>query len=299
VKKEKIIIIKKLISVVIPTHKRPEKLKCAIKSVLDQNYEFCEILVVNDDIIDEPVLQVINQFKDSRIKYLTNNRKKGPCGARNTGIINSKGDIIAFLDDDDIWLPERLNEINEVFLKHNVTGLLTGYIRSYKTKTKNVYLKNHKNFLEKYLADKFSLVCGSNLVLNKKIIKEIGLFDEELIRQEDTEYMVRYLSYYPVHIIKKPLLIVYVNESKPSPDLTIKTRKQFLIKIQNIIDDLDKRYKRIFYSNHYRRLALLYMQKGDTNSAIIYIKRAIKYQFFSPRKDVKLLLGFLKNAFKI
>ena len=182
---------KSLISVVIPTYRRSEKLKLAIKSILDQNYSVFEILVVNDDHKDESVQKVIDKLCDNRIKYFTNKRTKGPCGARNTGILNAKGEIVAFLDDDDLWLPDRMNEINKVFLKPNVTGVVSEYKTIYKNKVKDVLLRNHDKVLENYLIDKFSLVCGSNLVLSSEVINKIGLFDEELIRQEDTEYMVR------------------------------------------------------------------------------------------------------------
>ena len=96
------------ISVVIPTYNRPDTLKRAITSVLSQTCTDFEIIIVNDSHQERPVWDIINHFADERIRYFRNERSKGGNGARNTGIIKSKGEYIAFLDDDDEWLPDKL-----------------------------------------------------------------------------------------------------------------------------------------------------------------------------------------------
>ena len=85
-----------------------------------------------------------------------------------------------------------------------------------------------------------------------------------------------------------------MHEYKPDPDLTIETRTKFLLKIQSIVNNLDKKHKNKFYSNHYRRIGILYLQKGNIKSAFSFINKAMKYELFSPRKDLKFLLGVLK-----
>lgn len=282
-------------SVIIPTYRRPDELKKTLIGVLNQSHTNFEILVVNDDLNDDRIESIILDLNDERVRYLTNERKKGPCGARNTGILASKGEIIAFLDDDDDWFLNRLSELNKEFAIPNVNGVITGYRLRLKRKIKNVNLKLKDNILENYLADNFSLGSGSNFAIRSSCVKKIGIFDENLLRQEDTEYFVRFLSKYAVNIITKPLFTVNYNYKKPAPNITVKTRNEFLQKNLGIINTLSTEYKKMFYSNHFRRLALLYLQMDDKNSAFINLKKARDYKFISIRKDVKFVLLLIKN----
>src|SRR5581483_7703419 len=95
------------VSVVVSTHNRAELLHAAIASVLSQSFQDFEILVVDDHSQDHTA-QVVQRFRDGRIKYLRHETRRGGAAARNTGIQNSSGEYIAFLDDDDEWLPEKL-----------------------------------------------------------------------------------------------------------------------------------------------------------------------------------------------
>src|SRR5688572_26839751 len=95
------------VSVVIPTHNRPLMLRRAIDSVLAQTYQDFEIIVV-DDGLRERSDNVVKLFEDDRIRYISHEQEHGAPAARNTGIKNSNGELIAFLDDDDEWLPQKL-----------------------------------------------------------------------------------------------------------------------------------------------------------------------------------------------
>jgi len=97
------------VSVVIPTCNRPDLLPRAIKSVLAQTYQDFEIIVV-DDGREKSSENVVAGIGDARLKYIKQTDKKGGSAARNTGIKAAAGDFIAFLDDDDEWLPEKLDK---------------------------------------------------------------------------------------------------------------------------------------------------------------------------------------------
>src|SRR5215471_7855638 len=122
------------VSVIIPTHNRAEFLRSAITSVLNQTYQDFEIIVVDDASTDKTP-EVVASFHDGKIKYIRHDANKGDAGSRNTGIRNSSGDFLAFLDDDDEWLPEKLQM--QVGLLRNsrvkVGGVYTGSLRIDKT----------------------------------------------------------------------------------------------------------------------------------------------------------------------
>src|SRR4030095_982853 len=95
------------VSVIIPTHNRAEFLRSAITSILNQTFQDFEIIII-DDASKDHTREIIAHFNDARIKVIHNQVSEGAAGARNIGIRNSTCEYIAFLDDDDEWLPEKL-----------------------------------------------------------------------------------------------------------------------------------------------------------------------------------------------
>ena len=117
-----------LVSVVIPTYNREAFLPRAINSVMKQTYCNWELLVVDDGSKDGSK-RLIEDYckKDKKIKYILNQHKKGPSGARNHGINVAKGDYIAFLDSDDEWVNDHIEKImNEFDKNNNVDWIFTG-----------------------------------------------------------------------------------------------------------------------------------------------------------------------------
>lgn len=94
-----------LVSCVIPTHFRPDLVCRAVKSALAQTYRHLEVIVVDDSKSDETHL-ALKQF-GSAVKYIRNERAVGAPHSRNLGIDSACGEFVAFLDDDDVWLPEK------------------------------------------------------------------------------------------------------------------------------------------------------------------------------------------------
>src|SRR5262245_7479203 len=117
------------VSVIVPTRDRAEYLRVAITSVLSQTFQDFELIVV-DDASAENNFEVISSFHDDRIKFIRHETRKGGSAARNTGIINSSCDYIAFLDDDDEWFPDKIAK--QIHLLHSsppdVGCIYTGYV---------------------------------------------------------------------------------------------------------------------------------------------------------------------------
>ncbi len=98
--------IKDLVSVIMPVYNRERMIGDAIDSVLSQSYSNLELIIIDDGSTDN-TKGIINRFHDDRILLIETDHS-GPYIARNSGIENSRGEHIAFLDSDDIWLPEKL-----------------------------------------------------------------------------------------------------------------------------------------------------------------------------------------------
>jgi glycosyltransferase involved in cell wall biosynthesis len=98
-----------LVSVILPTYNRAHIVSKALQSVLAQTYPNFEVIVIDDGSTDNTKEIITNiACKDPRVKYFRNNENKGPAGARNVGISLAKGELIAFIDDDVEWFPNKL-----------------------------------------------------------------------------------------------------------------------------------------------------------------------------------------------
>ena len=122
------------VSVIIPTYNRAACLKLALASVLNQTYQNFEIIVV-DDASTDGTADVVRGFADARITYVRHDVNRGKVGAgaaaRNSGIARAQGTYIAFLDDDDEWLPEKLARQVAVLDRgpRSVGAIYTGFVK--------------------------------------------------------------------------------------------------------------------------------------------------------------------------
>ena len=96
----------KLVSVIVPVYNVENYIAQTIESVLNQTYSHFELLIIDDESPDRSI-EICQQFDDPRIKIISQ-KNRGLAGARNTGIRHAQGDYLAFLDSDDLWLPEKL-----------------------------------------------------------------------------------------------------------------------------------------------------------------------------------------------
>lgn len=167
-----------LVSVIIPAYNNAEFLGETIQSVLQQTYPNFEIMLVNDASPDH-VNEVVQQFADPRLRYIVHEKNRGLSAARNTGIRASKGDIIALLDGDDLFHPEKLRLHVEFLAQHPTVGV-TYNARFELNHSVNTIRELWRPPTTVTLAD---LVCTfpfspSDMVLRRNWLFQVGLFDE-------------------------------------------------------------------------------------------------------------------------
>lgn len=171
------------VSVIIPYYNRKEKIFRALGSVINQTYTDFEIILINDgstDNGDKLVDDFIEKNKEIRIIHL-HQKNGGPSKARNRGIIASQGEYIAFLDSDDSWERNKLeNQIN--FMEKNKDIMITG--TNYKIKTDSKIITKY-NSTEKYVRANFykmlfkMFFCMPTVIVKSKIFKDDNLFFRE------------------------------------------------------------------------------------------------------------------------
>ncbi|MFA6596666.1 MAG: glycosyltransferase, partial [Ignavibacteriaceae bacterium] len=216
-----------LISVIIPTFNRLDKLKKAISSVLEQSYKNIEVLVVND--AGENVTDIIEQFSDRRIKLINHPTNKGLAASRNTGIKAANGEYIALLDDDDLFYSNHLQiALNNLSDEHRVI---------YSDAVRNSYIKVGEVFTLQAQSIPYSIDYNRNkllvgniapvncFVFQKSLVTKVGLFDESLPVLEDWDFWLRLSSVTEFKHVKENT--VQVNWYNDGSTMTSSKGKEF------------------------------------------------------------------------
>jgi glycosyltransferase involved in cell wall biosynthesis len=194
------------ISVIIPTYNRGWCIKEAVGSVLEQDCDDYELLVVDDGSTDN-TLDILQSY--GHAITLIRQPNQGVSAARNKGIEASSGQLIAFLDSDDIWLPQKLSRQLEFFNAHP---------QALVNQTQEVWIRNGRRVNPKKHHQKVSgmifqrslalcLVSPSAVMVRKNLFDIVGNFDESLPACEDYDLWLRVSCRYPVYLIETPLTI--------------------------------------------------------------------------------------------
>lgn len=253
------------VSVIIPTYQRAHVVSQAIESVLAQTYRDYEIIVVIDGSTDNTE-EVLARFGDKITVICQKN--KGLAGARNTGIRASQGQYIAFLDDDDLWVSNKLEKQLAYFETNPTIGLVysDGFFFNEKgvlpDKWTSVYPPPQIwHFLTLF---ERNVILVSTVVVRRECLDKVGLFDETLRSCEDYDLWLRIIEKFSIYFLNEPLGFY-----RQSPNSLQSNREYMLVtnlcakekafnrnaelsKIPLIVLDL-------WFFDHYLRLAYLYI----------------------------------------
>lgn len=194
------------VSVIIPVYNRDSSLKDAVESILLQTYKPSEIIIIDDGSF----LSAENVLKNyaGHVKIIRLGNNKGVSAARNKGILESKGDYIAFLDSDDVFLPEKL-EYQIKFMKENNYKISHTNEFWYRKDRWVNQVKSSQRYGGKIL-DKILDKCRispSSLIIKKDVFEKTGLFDESLRVCEDYDISLRFALFYDIGYLDKKLII--------------------------------------------------------------------------------------------
>jgi glycosyltransferase involved in cell wall biosynthesis len=195
-------------SVVIPTHNRSDYLKEALQSVLSQSYADFELLVIDDHSRDN-TKDIVGSFGDARIRYFLNDHKEGGAGARNAGIARARGEWVVFLDDDDVFMPRKLELIyKRIRESDNGTGLIyTGYDCYDFEASQNLFTftPEKAGWVHRDLFKKNCIGPISTVAVRTEHLKNVGGLDERLPASQDYDLYLRVTRLCKVAFIGAPL----------------------------------------------------------------------------------------------
>jgi glycosyltransferase involved in cell wall biosynthesis len=199
------------IAAIIPTYNRADMVTEALLSVLGQTRPADEVIVIDDGSVDKTKNR-LSPFLP-KIKYF-HQETKGVSAARNLGLKQSHADWLAFLDSDDLWMPEKLEQ------QANYLQQFPHYKICY---TDEEWRKNQKWMNQKRKHRKFSghiyekclplcIISPSSVMIHRSVFEQVGMFDEELPACEDYDLWLRICSRYPVLYLDRRLIVKRAGE---------------------------------------------------------------------------------------
>jgi glycosyltransferase involved in cell wall biosynthesis len=243
---------KKHISVVIPLYNKAMSIEKTIKAVLSQTFTDFEIIVVNDGSTDNS-LEVVNSIKDERIRIITK-ANGGVSSARNKGINESNAGYIAFLDADDYWAPDYLEEMYKLiqdFPEASLYGCAYDLVENGISKSEDFHLPPlYRGIVDNYFlkAMEHLLYCSSAVIVKKKCIQKIGSFDERINMGEDLDMWFRMNLKYKGAFYNKTLAYYNID----GPNRAMKRKHDYKKSIMYYFD----KYKTDETGNHEFRIFL-------------------------------------------
>jgi glycosyltransferase involved in cell wall biosynthesis len=269
------------VSVIIPTYNRADYLKKSVQSVLDQTFDDFEIIIINNYSTDN-TLDVIHAFNDDRIKVINFKNDGIIAKSRNQGIMQSVGKYIAFLDDDDLWCPDKL-EIQIKYLESHPefdlvysNALIIDEHGNKKGLLKNpTKAKTGKIFLD-LLYENFVPVL--TVLMKKEIVETNGLLNEDpsVRAAEDYEYWLRASLQYNFGYIDKPLTLYRIHSEGVSMAINRPLLRQKTLQYLIFNSELPEEYYEEIANNIERLnsdISVYYWSVSDKLNAKIFAKK--------------------------
>ncbi len=264
-----------IVSVVIPTYKNRGALKDAILSVLKQDYNNIEIIVVDDNdpssVERKSTEIVMSEFADDkRVTYIKHQKNKNGAAARNTGIKASKGKYISFLDDDDLFLPNKLKkQLNFLDMHPEFAGVYCHALRNGKQHLE----RNDEGDATKQMLLLETFMQTSLLMFRRESIISINGFDEDFRRHQDYDLMLRFFhAGFKIGCIPEPLVELGINEGEniPSGKKLEETKQLFFDKFMPYIEEIDAKehgFKNKVLAKHYAGVFLNHLKHHNLSMA--------------------------------
>lgn len=282
------------VDVIIPTYKRSVYLKRAIESVLCQSYKNVKIIVVDDnnegDEFREETKKTMQLYKgNSRVVYLKHKTNKNGAAARNTGIRFSDAKFVAFLDDDDFFLPKKIERQMDALenLDSKWGGSFCFHARRYKNYAYTIYsaeIKKTGNYCYEFLSGITSFP-SSTILIKREVFDDIGFFDETFKRHQDWEFLVRFFRNYKMVI--SPFYDTYMQiegfRNYPNSKQAYNIKVKFLDKYKQDILCFNENEQKAVNKFQWFEVACLFLKDQDFKNA----KRIFKNYVFV-NKNIKI-----------
>lgn len=280
-----------LVSVILPTHNRADLLPRAIRSVLGQTYRNLELFVVDDASTDDTPA-VVRGIADPRLRYLRLEKNSRAAAARNVGIKASRGELLAFQDDDDEWLPQKIERQVAAMLEApaEVGLVLSGFKRidewGERTFSGEQFLRQ-VDFKSAFWERDYSLISTPGWLLRRSVLDRIGGFDERFKSLDDWELSVRIFDACAVRQIDE---VLWLQHRRPMGQSMATNDRLYFTDFPVLIEKYGHRWAPALIARYCARLGHMHAQAGQFE-ALRWFARAVRYEPLSAKAWVLLALS--------
>ncbi len=280
------LLLRMLLSVIIPTFNRSHCIGRALKSVAMQQCGDLEVVIGDDASTDDTIAKALGIMPEVRIARLVINR--GAASARNAAMKVASGEFLAFLDSDDEWLPGKL-ECQLAYLRDHpdVAVCATGHLLQTRQGTRVEFPGGNENWRrELHFAQSFH--GASTPLVRHAVLESVGFQDEKLRVLEDWDWMLRIAQQYPIHVL--PQMLSVIHENHPSdPDHTIRSMEYFLLKHREEFLREGSSHAQRVISQHEENTARTLLRHGREREGIAMLWRSWRH---APLRNPALLAAF-------
>jgi glycosyltransferase involved in cell wall biosynthesis len=256
-------------TVVIPTYQRADLVSQAVQSVLSQTCQDFEIVVV-DDGSPEPISLALD---DDRLRVVRHDRNRGPSAARNTGIRAARGELVAFLDSDDLWFSEKLEKQAALMKDPAYGACVTGF--EYDTEEgHSVEITRKPRSWLRELAMGCRLSPGTTLAVRRACYEAVGLYDEALPRHEDHDWLLRFIQQFDIGVVGEPLARVR-RAGQPSGHTMEKADLMIIERHRGLFYSLGRFAGSRAVGKRLLEIAVHFARDGNKPMARAYLRRAV------------------------
>lgn len=282
-----------LVSVIIPAYNREGTIKDAVLSILEQTYKELEVIVV-DDCSRDGTVDVVKSIDDERVRVIECEKNGGACTARNIGIDNARGEVIAFQDSDDIWHADKLEKSLKCMEDENADFVFSALCRKENIKGRNIQ-EIIPVFNLNTVEDKLSRILCQNYVSTQTIVArrcvfEKVRFDKDFPRFQDWDLAIQ--------VIREGFFVYYIEESLVDSvvlgDSISYDGKKAVRALELLEKKYDKEYKQYpeVYKKFCERAAFLIEMSGK-NGAQYFLKA------YRINRQFSILLKFMLSKLRL
>ncbi|MBN1317553.1 MAG: glycosyltransferase [Anaerolineales bacterium] len=274
------------ISVVLPSFNGAATIRETVESVLNQTFSDLELLIVDDGSTDSTIEQLDN-LKDERLEIFTFSNS-GLAANRNRGIARSRGEFIAFIDQDDIWLPGKLAAELEALREYPEAAVAYSWVDCIDVEGNFLWPGSRNEIrgdIYSRLIQEDLLVCGSNALIRKNDLMDVGVFDETLNSAEDWDLWIRLSAQFPFVCVPVVHVLYRISTTTLSFDLD-KTETAGLTVLERAFNNAPHHFqplKKYSLGNFYRFMSVQALTaRPNRQRALKGIEYLIKASRFSP-----------------
>jgi glycosyltransferase involved in cell wall biosynthesis len=276
------------VSVILPTYERPEFLQQAVASVQAQSWTDWE-LIISDDGSGSDTASLLDRFnREPRVRVIRSSHQGNPGAVRNRALCEARGEYVAFIDSDDLWLPPKLEEqLARLRASRDCQWSYTEFIRINQDGVSIDYERNphrilHEGWIFKQLLELRVGIALPTVMVKRDLLETVGGFDERQALHEDTDLWLRLALLSPVRVLKQPLTCVRRHSSHfPSTGVSsLEARRRVLEKMGQLVTESQHRdLVRTERARAAAALAVLYAASGKRAPTLRTLASSLRYSW--------------------